>query len=171
MTKYLILFLLFAGACSNGKIVVNDIKASQDKSVKESIFNDFLIALRDGDFSKIKPLIVQQNEYLSYLQSLTTETVDPEKLGGSVNDLYQFHISQTERSFNRLMQKAKANNINWSDAVINKVSWEKDGGGQGENAQFIVENSEGIHYTILAKGMGKVNDEWRLGNTFLIEEK
>lgn len=171
MTKYIILFMLFAGACSNGKIVVSDIKETQDKSNKESIFNNFLVALRDGDVEKIKLLIAQPDEYLSYLQSLTKEKVDPEKLGGSINDIYKFHLTQTETSFNRLIKKAKANNIDWSKVEINDLSWEKDGGGQGENARFTVENLEGTKYSILAKAMGKINSEWRLGNTFFIEEK
>lgn len=169
MTKYIIIVMFVAVGC-NSKIAVNEIKTTNDKSNKESIFNDFLVALRDNDFSKLQPLMVKENEYVEYLQSLTTEKVDVNKLGGSAGDLYKFHVSQTERSFNRLKQRT-GTNINWENAVIKDLKWENDGGGQGQNAKFTIESEGGKQISILAKGMSKVNGSWRVGNTFLIEEK
>jgi len=170
MTKYIIILLLFVGACSNGKMVVNEIETGNDKSTKESIFNDFLVALRDNDFSKLQPLMVKENEYVDYLQSLTTEQMDVNKLGGSLTDLYKFHLSQTQRSFNRLEQRVTGSDINWANALIKDLKWENDGGNQGQNATFTIKSDGGKQISILAKGMSKVNGEWRLGNTFLVNE-
>lgn len=170
MTKYIFIFLLFASACSNGKIAVNKIETTNDKSEKESIFNDFLVALKDNDFSKLQPLMVKENEYADYLQSLTTEKVDMDKLGGSVADLYKFHLSQTERSFNRLKQRLGSSNINWDNAVIKDLKWEKDGDSEGQNARFTIESKNNQKISIIAKGMSEINGSWRVGNTFLVEE-
>lgn len=170
MTKYVLIVLLFTGACSNGKVAVNEIKTSNDKSSKESIFNDFIVALRDNDFSKLQPLMVKENEYLTYLQSLTTEKVDVNKLGGSLTDLYKFHLSQTERSFNRLKQRVAGSAINWENALITDLKWENEGESNGQNAKFTIKSNDGKQISILAKGMSKVNGEWRLGNTFLVNE-
>jgi len=172
MTKYVLILLFFAGACSNGKIAVNDIKTTENKSSKESIFNDFLVALRDNDFSKLQPLMVKENEYVDYLQSLTTEKVDINKLGGSVADIYKFHLSQTERSFNRLKQKINSSDIDWDNAIISNITWEKEGDGKGQNARFTIENNDDDKkVSILAKGMSQIDGSWRIGNTFLVNEK
>jgi len=170
MTKYILILLLFAGACTNGKIAVNEIKTTNDKTNKESIFNDFLVALKENDFSKLQPLMVKENEYADYLQSLTTEKVDISKLGGSVSDLYKFHLTQTERSFNRLKQRIAGKSINWENAVIEDLKWEKDGDGQGQNARFTIKSKDGQKISILAKGMSEINGSWRVGNTFLVQE-
>ncbi len=170
MTKYLLILLLFTGACTNSKISVSEIKTTEDTSSKESIFNDFIVALRDNDFSKLQPLMVKENEYLDYLQSLTTEKIDADKLGGSVADLYKFHISQTKSSFNRLNQKTAGSNINWKNASITDLKWENDGESLGKNARFTIK-SEGEKISIIAKGMSKIKNSWRIGNTFLVTDK
>jgi len=168
MTKYIFILVLFISACGNSKTAVNQVQATEDKSNKESIFNSFIVALSESDFSKLKPLIVKENEYLNYLQGLSTEKVDVNKLGGSIADLYKFHNSQTERSFNRLVQRIKSKNIDWNKATISNVKWQNDGNNLGQNAHFTIQSSSKEKVTIVAKGMGKVNEEWRLGNTFLI---
>lgn len=170
MTKYILIVMLLAGACNNGKIAVNEIKTTNDKTNKESIFNDFLVALKENSFSKLQPMMVKETEYVDYLQSLTTEKVDLTKLGGSVADIYKFHLNQTERSFNRIKQRVASSNIDWNNAVVKNVTWESEGDNKGQNARFTVESKDGNKATILAKGMSKVNNEWRLGNTFLFVE-
>jgi|GEM_PF-6942612 len=172
VTKYVLILLFFAGACSNGKIVVDNIKTTEDKSSKEAIFNDFLVALRDNDFSKMQPLMVKSDEYADYLQTLTAQKVDTNKLGGSIADIYKFHLSQTERSFNRVRQQINKNNIDWNNAVITNLTWENEGDGQGQNARFTIKDKNNDNQcSILAKGMSQINGSWRIGNTFLVNKQ